>query len=53
MEIFYGAAHLPDMEHRLEQRGYQRTGERWVTAWDIKPRVDEKKAAPAGTKPSP
>ncbi len=39
--IFYGAAHLPDMETRLEKRGYKRTGERWITAWDIKPRVDE------------
>lgn len=42
--IFYGAAHLFDMEKRLEQKGYQRTGERWMTAWDIKPRVDEKPA---------
>jgi hypothetical protein len=40
--IFYGAAHLEDMEKRLEGRGYQRTGERWMTAWNIKPRVDEK-----------
>jgi hypothetical protein len=53
MGIFYGAAHLPDMENRLEQRGYRRTGERWVTAWDIKPRIDEKKAKPADAKPSP
>ena len=42
--IFYGAAHLFDMEKRLEKKGYQRTGERWMTAWDIKPRVDEKAA---------
>lgn len=42
--IFYGAAHLFDMEKRLEKKGYQRTGERWLTAWDIKPRVDEKPA---------
>ena len=41
--IFYGAAHLDDMEKRLEKRGYQRTAERWLTAWDIKPRVDELK----------
>ena len=32
------------MEKRLEKKGYQRTGERWMTAWDIKPRVDEKAA---------
>jgi hypothetical protein len=39
--IFYGAAHLPDMEKRLEQRGFRRAGEQWVTAWDIKPRKEE------------
>jgi hypothetical protein len=38
--IFYGAAHLSLMEADLERRGYHRTGERWLTAWDIKPRVD-------------
>ena len=53
MGIFYGAAHLPDMEHRLEGRGFHRTSERWVTAWDIKPRVDEKKEKPAESKPAP
>jgi hypothetical protein len=41
--IFYGAAHLEDMENRLEKRGYKRSGERWLTAWNIKPRVDELK----------
>ena len=41
--IFYGAAHLDNMEKRLEARGYKRTAERWLTAWDIKPRSDEKK----------
>ena len=45
--IFYGAAHLPDLENRLKERGYQRAGERWVTAWDIKPRVEEQKPADA------
>ena len=46
--IFYGAAHLSEMETRLEKKGYRRTGERWMTAWDIKPRVDETRpAAPA------
>jgi hypothetical protein len=39
--IFYGAGHLPEMETQLEKKGYHRTGERWMTAWDIKPRVDE------------
>jgi hypothetical protein len=45
--IFYGAAHLPDMEARLEKRGFHRAGERWITAWDIKPRKEEKSAAEA------
>jgi len=48
--IFYGAAHLKDMEARLEKRGYKRTAERWMTAWDIKPRSDEQKPAPATPK---
>jgi len=39
--LFYGAAHLSDIEDRLEKKGYRRTAERWMTAWDIKPRVDE------------
>ncbi len=39
--IFYGAAHLQDMEDRLAKLGFSRTGEKWVTAWDIKPRVKQ------------
>lgn len=39
--IFYGAAHLSDIEARLEKKGYRRTGERWMTAWEIKPRADQ------------
>ena len=33
--IFYGAAHLPDMEKRLWQRGFRKTGESWLTAWFV------------------
>jgi hypothetical protein len=35
--IFYGAAHLPDMQRRLQgdEFGMQRTGERWLTAWNL------------------
>ncbi len=40
--IFYGAAHLPDMEERLVKMGFERTGEKWITAWDIAPRVLKK-----------
>ncbi len=35
--LFYGAAHFADMEARLVKMGYERTGERWMTAWDIQP----------------
>ena len=31
--IFYGAAHLPDMEQRLLKRGFKRTKEDWLRAW--------------------
>lgn len=34
--IFYGAAHFPDMEKRLLDLGFKRTGQEWVTAWDIR-----------------
>lgn len=33
--IFYGAAHFPDMEKRLLERGWKKTGAEWLTAWDI------------------
>ncbi|HZN41235.1 MAG TPA: hypothetical protein VFD82_20685 [Planctomycetota bacterium] len=33
--IYYGAAHMEHIERRLlEDLGWQRTGEEWVTAWD-------------------
>jgi len=34
--VFYGAAHLPDMEKRLlSDFGMKRSAERWVTAWSL------------------
>lgn len=33
--IFYGAAHFPDMEKRLVEGGWTKTGGEWMTAWDI------------------
>ena len=37
--IFYGVAHLPDFEKRLRADfGLKRQGERWVTAWDLRPK---------------
>jgi hypothetical protein len=37
--IFYGAAHMPDFERRLQDEfGLKRAGEEWLTAWDLKPK---------------
>lgn len=47
--IFYGAAHFPDMEKRLLEKGYRKTGQEWMTAWDVpKPAKKDQpaKAAP-------
>ena len=36
LAIFYGAAHLPDMEKRMiEKMGFERKGARWVAAWNL------------------
>lgn len=35
--IFYGAAHLPDMEQRLLAMGFRREKLEWMTAWDLPP----------------
>lgn len=35
LAIFYGAAHLPDMEARLLQRGFKRQKVEWIQAWDL------------------
>jgi len=35
LAIFYGAAHLPDMENRLRRLGFRKRGQRWLTAWDM------------------
>lgn len=35
LAIFYGAAHLPDMEQRLLQRGFKLQKVDWVQAWDV------------------
>ena len=43
--IFYGAAHLSEMETEMEKKGYHRTGERWMNAWDIKHHADETRPA--------
>lgn len=33
--IFYGAAHYPDMQKRLLEKGFTRTNHEWVTAWNV------------------
>jgi hypothetical protein len=33
--IFYGAAHLPDLEWRLHKLGFRRVGVEWVRAWEL------------------
>jgi hypothetical protein len=33
--IFYGAAHLGDMEERLMKKGFKRTKMEWLKAWDL------------------
>lgn len=36
--IFYGAAHMPDFEKRLQEEfGLRRDSERWLVAWNLKP----------------
>ncbi len=34
--IFYGGAHMPDMQRRLEALGFRRTGVEWLVAWDMR-----------------
>lgn len=45
--IFYGAAHLPDMEQRLVAMGFQREKAEWLTAWDLPPEPPPQPAATA------
>jgi len=33
--VFYGAAHFPDFENRLLEEGFARSGQRWLTAWNV------------------
>jgi hypothetical protein len=36
LAIFYGAAHLPDMEERMiKEMGFERKRTRWLKAWDL------------------
>ncbi len=33
--IFYGAAHFPDIERRLLEKGFTRVSTKWATAWRV------------------
>jgi hypothetical protein len=35
LAVFYGAGHFPDMQRRLEEMGFEKAGQEWLTAWDI------------------
>ncbi len=48
--IFYGAAHLADMEKRLATKGFTRNSTEWLTAWDLPP--EPKPVPPAAAVPS-
>jgi hypothetical protein len=37
LAIFYGAAHLTDMEQRLVSLGFKPEKSEWLTAWDLPP----------------
>jgi hypothetical protein len=45
--IFYGAAHMPDMEKRLGELGFARKDTRWLVAWDV-PEKGKAVRKPAG-----
>jgi hypothetical protein len=44
LAIYYGAAHMPDMEKRLLALGFTKTGEQWLVAWDVHKRKDKKRS---------
>ena len=56
MGVFYGAAHMPDIDKRITEMGFKRTRTEWRTAWDMTPRegdviikrVKKKQPAEAG-----
>lgn len=39
--IFYGAAHLPDMDKRMQDMGFKMIKSEWLTAWDLPPETKE------------
>ena len=47
LAVFYGAAHLIDMDQRLRAMGFEPVGYEWFTAWDLPPPPVETPASPA------
>ena len=46
--IFYGAAHLPDLEkHLVEDFGLARGSQQWLTAWDLTTAKEPELSQPA------
>ena len=43
LSIFYGAAHMPDLEARLTRWGFRKKKQEWVTAWDVRSKKKKKK----------
>ena len=50
--IFYGAGHMGDMEERLIDRGFHRTGTEWRLAWDLTEGADHA-GHPNNAEPAP
>ena len=48
--VFYGGAHMPDLEKRLRKLGFKKTTQVWLTAWDIKRKPEDKKDKNGGSK---
>ncbi len=42
--VFYGAAHMPDLERRLHGMGFERASDAWMDAWVVPPRPKKKAA---------
>lgn len=45
--VFYGAGHFADMEKRMiDEFGFERASEEWITAWQLRPPVKQEKTVP-------